>query len=79
MADEGRVALYFLEPGEFPLPGKVTYDREYTPFRSILPEEFDWSSSRAGDDQTQVCCDRGILTTSPTQLGPGIVLAKRIR
>jgi hypothetical protein len=46
---------------------------------SRLPEEFDWSSSRAGDDQTQVCCDRGILTTSPTQLGPGIVLAKRIR
>lgn len=40
MADEGRVALYFLEPGEFPLPGKVTYDREYTPFRNILPEEF---------------------------------------
>ena len=44
MADEGRVALYFLEPGEFPLPGKVTYDREYTPFRSIVPEEFDWDA-----------------------------------
>ena len=39
-----RVALYFLEPGEFPLPGKVTYDREYTPFRSIVPEEFDWDA-----------------------------------
>ena len=44
MTDEGRVALYFLEPGEFPLPGKVTYDREYTPFRSIVPEEFDWDA-----------------------------------
>ena len=44
MADEGRVALYFLEPGEFPLPGKVTYDRQYTPFRSIVPEEFDWDA-----------------------------------
>ena len=42
LADEGRVALYFLEPGEFPLPGKVTYDRQYTPFRSIVPEDFDW-------------------------------------
>ena len=44
MTDEGRVALYFLEPGEFPLPGKVTYDREYTPFRSIVPEDFDWDA-----------------------------------
>ena len=42
LTDEGRVALYFLEPGEFPLPGKVTYDRQYTPFRSIVPEDFDW-------------------------------------
>ena len=40
LTDEGRVALYFLEPGEFPLPGKVTYDRQYTPFRAIRPEEF---------------------------------------
>lgn len=44
MSDHGRVALYFLEPGEFPLPGKVTYDREYTPFREIVPEEFDWDA-----------------------------------
>ena len=44
MDDEGCVALYFLEPGESPLPGKVTYDREYTPFRNILPEEFDWDT-----------------------------------
>lgn len=44
LADEGRVALYFLEPGEFPLPGKVTYDRQYTPFRSIMPDDFDWDA-----------------------------------
>ena len=44
MADEGRVALYFLEPGEFPLPDKVTYDRQYTPFRSITPDDFDWDA-----------------------------------
>ena len=44
LADEGRVALYFLEPGEFPLPGKVTYDCQYTPFRSITPDDFDWDA-----------------------------------
>ena len=44
LTDEGRVALYFLEPGEFPLPGKVTYDRQHTPFRSITPSDFDWDS-----------------------------------
>lgn len=44
MTDEGRVALYFLEPGEFPLPGKVTYDRQYTPFRSITPQDFNWDA-----------------------------------
>ncbi|SDM62431.1 sugar kinase [Actinomyces ruminicola] len=44
MTEEGRVALYFLEPGEFPLPGKVTYDRLHTPFRTITPEEFDWDA-----------------------------------
>ncbi|BAW92409.1 2-keto-3-deoxygluconate kinase [Actinomyces sp. Chiba101] len=44
LTEEGRVALYFLEPGEFPLPGKVTYDRQHTPFRSITPADFDWES-----------------------------------
>lgn len=44
LTDEGRVALYFLEPGEFPLPGKVTYDRQHTPFRSIMPDDFDWDA-----------------------------------
>ena len=47
LADEGRVALYFLEPGEFPLPGKVTYDCQYTPFRSITPDDFDWDTAMA--------------------------------
>lgn len=44
LTEEGRVALYFLEPGEFPLPGKVTYDRLHTPFRSIAPGDFDIDS-----------------------------------
>lgn len=40
--EEGRVALYFLEPGEFPMPGRVIYDRMHTPFREIKPEDIDW-------------------------------------
>ena len=42
-----------------------------------LPKEFDWSSSRAGDEETRVSCDRDLLTVSPTRLGPGIVRAER--
>ncbi len=41
---EGRMALYFMEPGEYPLPAKVTYDRLHTDFREITPESFDWDA-----------------------------------
>ena len=41
---EGRVALYFLESGEAPMPGRVTYDREHTPFRDIEPASFEWDA-----------------------------------
>lgn len=41
---EGRVALYFLESGEAPMPGRVTYDREHTPFRDIEPAAFEWDA-----------------------------------
>jgi 2-dehydro-3-deoxygluconokinase len=41
---EGRMALYFMEPGDPPLPAKVTYDRLYTKFREITPETFDWDA-----------------------------------
>lgn len=41
---EGRVALYFMEPGEPPMPSRVTYDRLNTPFREITPEMVDWES-----------------------------------
>ncbi|MCW1060965.1 hypothetical protein OJ593_10675, partial [Streptococcus anginosus] len=36
------MALYFLEPGEMPLPGKVTYDRLHTPFRDIDIDDVNW-------------------------------------
>lgn len=42
LAESGRAALYFMEPGEYPMPAKVTYDREYTPFRTITIDDFDW-------------------------------------
>lgn len=37
-----RIALYFMEPGEPPMPANVIYDREYTPFRSTGIEDYDW-------------------------------------
>lgn len=40
----GRMSLYFMEPGDPPLPAKVTYDRLYTDFREITPETFDWDA-----------------------------------
>ncbi|OKL53813.1 2-keto-3-deoxygluconate kinase [Bowdeniella nasicola] len=43
-APEGRVALYFMEPGEFPMPGKVTYDRMHTAFRTASIDDFNWDS-----------------------------------
>ncbi len=42
--DEGRMAIYFMEPGEFPLPAKVTYDRLHTKFREITPDTFNWDA-----------------------------------
>ncbi|MDU0969659.1 MAG: sugar kinase [Actinomycetaceae bacterium] len=42
--DEGRVALYFMEPGEYPMPARVTYDREHTPFREMRIDQFNWES-----------------------------------
>ena len=41
---EGRMALYFMEPGDPPLPARVVYDRHYTKFREITPETFDWDA-----------------------------------
>jgi 2-dehydro-3-deoxygluconokinase len=41
---EGRMALYFMEPGDPPLPAKVTYDRLHTKFRELSPETFDWKA-----------------------------------
>ena len=44
MKPEGRVALYFMEPGEYPMPARVLYDREHTPFRDVTVEDLDWEA-----------------------------------
>lgn len=41
---EGRMALYFMEPGDPPLSAKVVYDRLYTKFRDITPQTFNWDA-----------------------------------
>lgn len=41
---EGRMALYFLEPGDGPIPAQVTYDRHHTAFRDITVGTFDWDA-----------------------------------
>lgn len=43
-AEHGRVALYFMEPGEPPMPSRVTYDRLGTPFREISIDDVNWDS-----------------------------------
>jgi 2-dehydro-3-deoxygluconokinase len=39
---DDRMALYFMEPGDPPMPARVTYDRLHTAFREITPTTFDW-------------------------------------
>ncbi len=41
---EGRMALYFMEPGQPPMPSRVVYDRLDTPFREITTDMIDWDS-----------------------------------
>lgn len=40
--EPGRMALYFMEPGQPPMPSRVVYDRLDTPFRSIDTSMIDW-------------------------------------
>jgi len=42
--NHGRVALYFMEPGEPPMPSRVTYDRLDTAFRDMDIADVDWDS-----------------------------------
>ena len=41
-SEEGRLGLYFLEPGEPPRATSALYDRAGSAFALLDPEEFDW-------------------------------------
>jgi 2-dehydro-3-deoxygluconokinase len=41
-AADGRVGIYFLEPGAAPRPARVIYDRAQSAFASISPDDVDW-------------------------------------
>lgn len=69
--DDGRMALYFMEPGEYPLPAKVTYDRLYTKFRDLTPEVFDWESLL----DTQVLFVTGITAALTESTGATVTWA----
>ena len=68
---EGRMALYFMEPGDPPLPAKVLYDRLYTKFREITPETFDWDALL----DTQVLFVTGITAALTESTGRTVAYA----
>lgn len=70
---EGRMALYFMEPGDPPLPAKVVYDRLYTKFREITPETFDWDALLA----TRVLFVTGITAALTESTGRTVTYAVR--
>lgn len=47
---DGRMGLYFLEKGASQRPSKVIYDRKYTAFSNLKPEDFDWDRILNGAD-----------------------------
>jgi 2-dehydro-3-deoxygluconokinase len=42
--DEGRMGLYFIEPGAAPRSSTVLYDRSHSSASLMTPEDFDWSA-----------------------------------
>jgi 2-dehydro-3-deoxygluconokinase len=42
-SDEGRVGVYFIEPGAAPRPSRVLYDRANSAASTMRPEEMPWS------------------------------------
>jgi 2-dehydro-3-deoxygluconokinase len=62
-----------MEPGDPPLPAKVTYDRLHTDFRQITPETFDWDQLL----DTQILFVTGITTALTENTGRTIAFAVR--
>ena len=51
---EGRMGLYFLQPGAVLRPSEVTYDRAGSAFAQASPQSFDWDRELAGADWLHV-------------------------
>lgn len=47
---EGRMGIYFLEPGANQLPSKVTYDRDHSSIAIAKPGSVDWDKTFEGID-----------------------------
>ena len=47
---EGRMGIYFLEPGANQLPSKVVYDREFSSIALAKPGDIDWDKAFDGID-----------------------------
>ena len=45
---DGRMGIYFLEPGANQLPSKVVYDRSYSAISLAKPGDIDWDSAFEG-------------------------------
>lgn len=45
---EGRMGIYFLEPGANQLPSKVIYDRDYASIAVAKPSDIDWDRAFEG-------------------------------
>jgi 2-dehydro-3-deoxygluconokinase len=68
---QGRMSLHFMEPGDPPLPAKVTYDRLHTDFREVTPETFDWDALL----DTQVLFVTGITAALTESTGRTVAYA----
>lgn len=47
---DGRMGLYFLQPGAIQRPSEVLYDRAHSAFAQAGPERYDWNALLAGAD-----------------------------
>src|SRR5579871_1249768 len=45
---QGRMGIYFVEPGANQRPSKVVYDREYSAIALAKPGDLDWKQALAG-------------------------------
>src|SRR5262249_4505207 len=62
---DGRMGLYFLDPGSVLRAGEVTYDRKHTAFTMAEPSTYAWSALLKGADWLHVSGVTPALGTNP--------------